>query len=98
MAELTNPFSIDITFDLLKKEISANGEKLGTYGVIKGAQDFIAASVGKGELSLEALGYTFEELILYVTSLGLGTCWLGVPCWVSNRQKEGIRIHYKKGG
>ena len=74
---LTNPFSIDITFELLKKHISGDGEKLGTYGVIKGAQDFIAASVSKDELSLEALGYSFEELVLYATSLGLGTCWLG---------------------
>lgn len=28
-------------------------------------------------MSLEALGYSFESLILYATSLGLGTCWLG---------------------
>ncbi|MNI66321.1 hypothetical protein D3C73_1218790 [compost metagenome] len=26
---------------------------------------------------MEALGYEFEKLILYITSLGLGTCWLG---------------------
>ncbi len=28
-------------------------------------------------LTLEALGYTFEKVILYCTSLGLGTVWLG---------------------
>jgi hypothetical protein len=77
IASLSNPFSIDVSFRLLEKATSANGEKLGTYGVIKGASDFIGVSVAPGNLSLEALGYSFEQLILYITSLGLGTCWLG---------------------
>lgn len=25
----------------------------------------------------ESLGYVFEKIVLYITSLGLGTCWLG---------------------
>ncbi|MBW4847789.1 MAG: nitroreductase family protein [Lachnospiraceae bacterium] len=74
---LTNPFSIDVTFRLLEKTASADGEKLGTYGVIKGAENYIGASAADKELALEALGYSFENLILYATSLGLGTCWLG---------------------
>jgi hypothetical protein len=45
--------------------------------VIKGATDYVGATVRKEEFALEALGYEFEELILYITSLGLGTCWLG---------------------
>lgn len=77
MAGLNNPFSVDVSFHLLEKESSADGEKLGTYGVIKGASDFVGASVAPGELALEALGYSFEQLILYITSLGFGTCWLG---------------------
>lgn len=28
-------------------------------------------------MALEALGYEFEAAILYLTHLGLGTCWLG---------------------
>ena len=77
IAALSNPFSVDVTFRLLESETEANGEKLGTYGVIKGAKDFIGAKVESGELALEALGYSFEKLILYAASLGLGTCWLG---------------------
>lgn len=72
-----NPFGIDVKFRLLEKDLSNSGAKLGTYGVIKGADSFIGASVKNGELALEALGYSFEKLILYATSLGLGTCWLG---------------------
>ena len=77
MKALTNPFSIDVKFQLLEVKTTAKGEKLGTYGVIKGASDYIGASVAAGELSLEALGYSFEKLILYAADLGLGTCWLG---------------------
>lgn len=77
MNGLSNPFSVDVSFHLLEKGASASGEKLGTYGVIQGASNFIGASVAPGNLSLEALGYSFEQLILYITSLGFGTCWLG---------------------
>ena len=77
IASLSNPFSVDVTFRLLESETEANGEKLGTYGVIKGAKDFIGAKVEAGEFALEALGYSFEKLILYAASLGLETCWLG---------------------
>lgn len=77
MDELTNPFSVKVSFRLLHASTAARSEKLGTYGVIKGANDFIGASVIKGALALEALGYNMETLILYITALGLGTCWLG---------------------
>jgi len=74
---LSNPFSIKVNFKLLEANKSAGSEKLGTYGVIKGSNNYIGATVENSELALEALGYEFEKLILYLTSLGLGTCWLG---------------------
>lgn len=74
---LSNPFSIKVNFRLIESKTSANSEKLGTYGVIKGSTNYIGASVESSEFALEALGYEFEKLILYLTSLGLGTCWLG---------------------
>ena len=77
IATLSNPFSINVSFCLLESKTEKNAPKLGTYGVIKGATDFIGATVVKSDFSLEALGYSFEKLILYATSLGLGTCWLG---------------------
>jgi hypothetical protein len=77
ISTLTNPFLIDVSFHLLEADTVANHTKLGTYGVIKGAKDYIGATVTEGELALEALGYSLEKLILYATSLGLGTCWLG---------------------
>ncbi len=58
-------------------ETETNGEKLGTYGVIKGAGSYLAAACGKGAYDLEDAGYQFEKLILFATWLGLGTVILG---------------------
>lgn len=77
MDTLSNPFSQKVTFRLLETDTLANSEKLGTYGVIKGAHDYIGATVKKQDFALEAVGYEFEKLILYSASVGLGTCWLG---------------------
>lgn len=53
------------------------GGKIGTYGVIRGATTYIAAITEPGDQNLIDLGYCLEKLILYATSIGLGTCWLG---------------------
>lgn len=74
---LSGPFAEKVTFKLLETQNVEGNVKLGTYGVIKGASTYIGATVEKGKFDLEELGYEFEKLILFVTSLGLGTCWLG---------------------
>jgi len=51
--------------------------RLGTYGFIKGATGFIVGAARHGPQDLEDYGYLLEEVILYATALGLGTCWLG---------------------
>jgi len=76
MNSCTNPFEIPVRFELLQKDVG-NGEKLGTYGMIAHANLFLAAAVKNIPLGLEALGYSFEKIVLYATFLGLGTCWLG---------------------
>lgn len=50
---------------------------LSTYGFIKGASGFILGAIPAGQLNQEDFGYVMEHAILYATSLGLGTCWLG---------------------
>ena len=76
MNTLSNPFGATVNFHITEKGISDKGEKLGTYGVIKGASTFLGVSIPKNELGLLAAGYEFENLILYATSMGLGTVWL----------------------
>ena len=74
---LNNPFSVKVNFSILETKNGEDTKKLGTYGVIKGANNYIGVTVAQGELALEALGYEFEKLVLFLTSIGLGTCWLG---------------------
>ena len=52
-------------------------KKLGTYGVISGADSFIVGILNKSEKNVVEFGYLFEKILLYVTNLGLQTCWLG---------------------
>lgn len=75
--QIQNPFGPDMRVELIEKETAANGEKLGTYGVIKGAKTFLGVAISGERCAQEAMGYAFEQLVLYITSLGLGTCWLG---------------------
>lgn len=76
---LRGPFSPKVRFKLFNSnEMSHDSSiKLGTYGVIKGTSFFIAAAVEKADKNMEELGYELEKLVLYCTSLGIGTCWLG---------------------
>jgi nitroreductase len=74
--QLTNPFGQNVRIHLIEKDIISNGEKLGTYGVIKGAKTYLGVSVDKSEYGLIAAGYQFENLILYATNMGLATVWL----------------------
>jgi len=74
---LTNPFNAKVTFRLLESKTAINTAKLGTYGVVQGASNYFGATVKDEDFALEALGYEFEKLILFLTSIGLGTCWLG---------------------
>ena len=52
-------------------------KKLGTYGFIKGDRVYIAGVVKSNGTSMEDFGYCMEKNILFATSIGLGTCWLG---------------------
>ena len=58
-----------------KDEKSLRG--LGTYGFIKNPPAFIVGAMAPASYDLENYGYLMEAIILYATSLDLGTCWLG---------------------
>lgn len=73
------PFGSALRFDLIDLTEAERAElkSLGTYGVVRGATLYIAGAVRKGPRALEDYGYGMERNILFATSLGLGTCWLG---------------------
>ena len=73
------PFGNALRFELIDLTDAERVElkSLGTYGVIKGASLYIAGAVRKGARAMEDFGYGMEKNILFATTLGLGTCWLG---------------------
>ncbi len=74
---LDNPFGKKVNFHYFGSE-HLSGDKLrGSYGIIKGAKQYIGATIKLEPLSLEALGYEVEALMLYLANLDIGTCWLG---------------------
>lgn len=74
---LDNPFGKKVNFHYLDNWEMKDEDKLGTYGVIKGAMQYIGTTIKLEPMALEALGYELEAVILYLAHLELGTCWLG---------------------
>jgi nitroreductase len=66
-------------FQLVDKHSGAgeDGERIGAYGVIRGARTYLAGAAKTSRYCLEDYGYLFELLVLKATDLELGTCWLG---------------------
>jgi len=77
IVDVSSPFTPKTRFVMLDTDEMSGRTKLGTYGVISGAKTFICGISEKAFRYEENLGYAFEKIILYATSLGLGTCWLG---------------------
>lgn len=79
----------------LDKEMLKN---LGTYGFISGARYFIGGTVkknnpGKKNYCFVDYGYAFEKIILFLTDMGFGTCWLG---GMYNKKGFSQRLHLEK--
>ena len=79
--KLKMPFDTpSIRIQLIHTQQESGRVKLGTYGFIGGASDFLTLAYEKGStfpLMEETAAYAFEQVILYCTKLDLGTCWLG---------------------
>ena len=69
---IANPFGVPVRFVLLDA---------GRYGlsspVLSGETLYVAGVVDKVPHADEAFGYSFEKLVLFARSLGLGTVWIG---------------------
>jgi len=68
----SNPFGIPVSFRLLSKKEHGVGSP-----VISGEEYYIAAKVEKVPHFEEAVGYSFEKLMLQAAAMGLGTVWIG---------------------
>lgn len=75
--QMKGPFGHSIDLFLFDQELKDEKEKIGTYGVIKNATLFIGGMTKNEKEHLIDFGYIFEYLILRLTSLNIGTVWLG---------------------
>lgn len=84
------PFGTAARFSLVAAQPGDNEtlKGLGTYGFISGARAFIIGAIKPSGKDLEDYGYLMEQIILFATSLGLGTCWLGGTFNKSNFAKK----------
>ncbi|MBF0501034.1 MAG: nitroreductase family protein [Candidatus Riflebacteria bacterium] len=48
-----------------------------SYGIIRGAKNFIVGRTKKNLRAFEDFGYVLQHVILECTALGIGTCWIG---------------------
>ena len=72
MAELKNPYDIHVECKLL----DAKQNKL-SCPVVSGTDLYVGAKAKNVPHMEEAFGYSFEMLVLYAQSLGIGTVWIG---------------------
>jgi nitroreductase len=75
----TGPFGNRVRLGLidLSDMEQAETRQLGTYGFISGARLYVAGVVRYGPGAMQDFGYCLEQVIVRMTGLGLGTCWLG---------------------
>ena len=78
MAEnLIGPFGHQFEFELLIEPAEGKKDQIGTYGFIKNPQGYILGSSSLEIKSLFDYAYVLENIVLYLTTIGVGTCWLG---------------------
>jgi hypothetical protein len=75
--QLQAPFGVKARIELIQTSANAEPVKLGTYGWINGACDYLAMIYEDAPFAETAAAYLFEQVILFCTNLSLGTCWLG---------------------
>jgi len=72
LADTSNPYNLPVEFKLLDGKV----QKLHCP-VVVGTDLYIGAKIKQAPCLNEAFGYSFELLVLYAQSLGLGTVWVG---------------------
>lgn len=70
METIENPYRIPVQFKLMSAKESGL-----TCPVVVGTDLYVGGKIQRGESV--AFGYSFEMLVLYAQSLGIGTVWLG---------------------
>ena len=70
-AEAENPFGLPITWKILDA-----GKGALSTPVIVGEDKYIAGVMRRAPFAEEAFGFSFEKIVLFAESIGLGTTWI----------------------
>ncbi|MGJ7921658.1 nitroreductase family protein [Neobacillus sp. LXY-4] len=76
---LIGPFGKKAKIELIQvsNNVTDKGIKLGTYGFIKNPKAYLVGITENNKNSLLEFAYSFQKLVLFLTELGIGTCWMG---------------------
>jgi len=66
----------DIKLNIIEMNIDGSN-KIGTYGFVKNFSGIIFATIPNRQDYLIDYGFVLEKLVLELTRIGIGTCWLG---------------------
>ncbi len=72
MEKIENPYGLAVEFKLLNAK-----EQNLSCPVVVGTDLYVGAKMKKAPHLNEAIGYSFEKLVLFAQSLGIGTVWVG---------------------
>lgn len=81
-----SPFPGECTIELHDVELEGDFHP-STYGVIRGAKNFLLMGIARDEASAVTAGFKMEQVILAATQLGLGTCWMAATFKNSDFEK-----------
>lgn len=59
------------------KTVGDDSSRIGTYGVIKNAPNYIVVACENTKEAMVDCGYVIEKLVLFLESMDIGSCWLG---------------------
>ncbi|MBY0098070.1 nitroreductase family protein [Mesobacillus maritimus] len=66
-----------VHFVLVNHNVTDKGIKLGTYGFIKNPRAYLVGTAINEKIALVEYAYIFHRATLFLTQLGIGTCWMG---------------------
>lgn len=74
---LKGPFGNTVRILYNEQKEVKKSEKIGTYGFIKNAPAYLISICKNNEETLIDLGCIFENLVLFLQTHNIGTCWMG---------------------
>ena len=72
----------------VKNNVSDKGIKLGTYGFIKNPRAYLVGITENNREALVDFAFTFQKLVLFLSELEIGTCWMGGTFSRNSFEKE----------